>query len=89
MLGLKVRVPRIKEATALGAAIAAGYGCGIYPDMASAAESLVRWDAEYLPDEGAHAVYEDLYGRWRKVYARSLALADEGLTDHMWAAPGL
>jgi autoinducer 2 (AI-2) kinase len=82
-------VPVVKEASALGAAILAGYGVGIYKDIPAAARQLVRWDKEYTPDAEAHALYESMYEPWRKVYASELSLADAGLTRHMWIAPGL
>ncbi|MEM1484385.1 autoinducer-2 kinase [Oscillospiraceae bacterium PP1C4] len=89
VLGLKVRVPKIKEATALGAAIAAGVGVGIYQSIPEAAKLLVRWEAEYLPNPENHAVYNKLYDTWRKVYAENLNLSDQKLTNYMWVAPGL
>ena len=89
VLNLPVKVPVVREATALGAAILAGYGAGLYASIADAAQSLVRWDKVYHPDPANHAVYESMYGPWREVYARQLRIADEGLTRHMWIAPGL
>ncbi len=89
VLGLPVRVPEVKEASALGAAILAGYGVGVYRDIPAAARELVRWDREYVPDAAAHRLYGGMYESWRKVYASELALADAGLTQHMWIAPGL
>jgi autoinducer 2 (AI-2) kinase len=47
--GLPVRVPVVREATALGCAIAAGAGAGLYGDMASAGERLVSWHREFSP----------------------------------------
>ncbi|MCC8115755.1 MAG: autoinducer-2 kinase, partial [Planctomycetes bacterium] len=89
VLGMPARVPEVMEASALGAAILAGYGVRLYPDIPSAAEAMVRWDRVYEPNEEAKRVYDALYEPWRQVYAAQLALADEGLTRHMWRAPGL
>lgn len=89
VLGLKVRVPKIKEATALGAAIAAGVGTGIYSSMPEAAKKIVKWDAEYAPNTENHATYNKLYDTWRQVYDASLTLSDQKLTNYMWVAPGL
>ena len=44
VLGLPVKVPVVKEATALGAAILAGYGVGVFPDISATARRLVKWD---------------------------------------------
>ena len=89
VLGLPVKVPVVKEATALGAAILAGYGVGIYKDISATARELVQWDKTYAPNMENHAVYKEMYGPWRRVYAAQLALCDEKLTKNMWIAPGL
>ncbi len=89
VLGLPVKVPTVKEATALGAAIMAGYGVGIYPDISDAAKRLVKWDKVYQPNMKNHALYEELYKSWRQVYAAQLELCDRKLTRNMWAAPGV
>ena len=89
VLGLPVKVPVVKEATALGAAILAGYGVGIYKDISATARELVQWDKTYAPNMENHAVYEEMYGPWRRVYAAQLTLCDEKLTKNMWIAPGL
>lgn len=89
VLGLPVKVPVVKEATALGAAILAGYGVGIYKDFSEASRRLVKWAKVYEPNMENHAVYEEMYATWRKVYDAQLALSDEGITRYMWVAPGL
>lgn len=89
VLGLPVKVPAVKEATALGAAILAGCGVGIYKDMSEAAEKLVKWDTTYVPDSANHQLYCEMYEQWRSVYKASLNLCSQNLTRSMWAAPGL
>lgn len=89
VLGIPVRVPVVKEATGLGAAILAGYGVGIYPDISKAVEELVHWDKVYEPNMDNHIIYEKLYEPWRKVYAAQLELCNQKLTKNMWIAPGL
>lgn len=89
VLGLPVKVPVVKEATALGAAVLAGVGVGIYSDAAEAAQKLVKWDREYQPDAENHALYLRMYESWRKVYAAQLELCREKLTKPMWSAPGV
>lgn len=89
VLGLVIKVPVVKEATALGAAILAGYGAGIYKDIPAAARELVKWDRVFEPDMENHAVYTALYRSWRKVYAAQLELADRKITKPMWIAPGI
>lgn len=87
--GKPVRVPKVKEATALGAAILAGYGVGIYPSVAEGAHRTVRWDRRFEPDASTRAVYDRLYQDWREVYDVQLALSERGTTKPLWRAPGL
>lgn len=89
VLNIDVKVPIVKEATALGAAILAGYGVGIYSDIAKAAKSCVKWDKIYSPNPKNHAVYQEMYPIWRKTYKEQLHLCDEKLLKYMWIAPGL
>lgn len=84
-----MKVPVVKEATALGAAILAGYGVGIYDDMSEAAGKLVKWDTTYVPDMEKHKIYCEMYEQWRKVYKAQLDICNQDLTKSMWAAPGL
>jgi autoinducer 2 (AI-2) kinase len=88
-LGMPVRTPAVKEATALGAAILAGIGTGIYRDVAEGVDACVRMDATYTPNPDSQRVYEEMYPVWRQIYAAQLALCDKGLTKNMWIAPGL
>lgn len=88
-LMLKVKVPAVKEATALGAAILAGHGVGIYPDLSRCAKALTRIEREFIPDVKNHEIYSRMYADWRSVYEAQLKLSDAGLTRHMWAAPGV
>lgn len=87
--GKPVKVPVVKEATALGGAIAAGAGVGLYDDIPAAGQALVRWETEYEPDAGRHEIYRDVKSRWHDAYAAQRALVDAGVTQSMWKAPGL
>jgi autoinducer 2 (AI-2) kinase len=88
VLGLPVSVPRVKESTALGAAMFAGIGAGIYPDVATAASEVVSFETTLAPDLEVHSRYLDLYERWRRVYQAQLDLVDEGLLKPLWRAAG-
>ena len=87
--GKPVKVPVVKEATALGAAVLAGYGVGIYPSIAEGAERVVKWDTTYQPNAENAPVYEALYQNWKEVYKVQFELAEAGKTTSMWRAPGL
>jgi autoinducer 2 (AI-2) kinase len=83
-----VRIPVVKESTALGAAVYAGVGAGVYADALSAAGQLVRFERVLEPDPGAVADYDALYERWSELYRRSLELSEAGLVRPLWRAAG-
>lgn len=89
VLGLPVKVPRVREATALGAAILAGYGIGIYHNLAETAKELVTIEKRYLPNPENHRTYCEIYKKWREFYQAQLSLCDRRITTNMWSAPGL
>jgi len=89
VLGLKVKIPKITEATALGAAMCAGVGAKIYKNLDEASGKLVIWDKEYYPNLENTKIYEKIANKWQKVYKEELKLVDENLTSSMWKAPGL
>ncbi|MCR5288532.1 MAG: autoinducer-2 kinase [Treponema sp.] len=88
VIGLPVRVPVVKEATALGAAMIAATGVGIYKNIDEAAQAMVKIETTLQPDMNNHSLYMKLYDTWRTVYKAQLDLADAGATKYMWAAPG-
>ena len=88
-LGIPVKVPKIKEDTALGAAILAGIGAGVYDDLVDTAVNFCEFEKTYEPDMKNHEMYMDLFERWRKVYKTGLENSDKGITNFMWKAPGL
>ncbi|MBN2783111.1 MAG: autoinducer-2 kinase [Campylobacterales bacterium] len=89
VLGKKVKIPKVTEATALGAAMSAGVGAGVYSSLVDASKQLVVWDKVYEPDMQNHELYQDIKNRWRDAYSAQLKLVDSGITTSMWKAPGL
>ncbi|MDQ1339392.1 MAG: autoinducer-2 kinase, partial [Campylobacterota bacterium] len=87
--GCKIKVPKITEATALGAAMSAGVGAKVYGSISEAAKKLVAWEKEYIPNMNNHKIYQEIEKKWIKVYEEQLKLVDAGLTSSMWKAPGL
>ena len=68
LTGVNVRRATFQDTTALGAALFAGLGAGIYADMAEAAEA--RPDADLVtPSMGVHS-RETAYARWLDAVAR-------------------
>ena len=88
VLQIPVHTRVVKEATALGAAICAGVGVGLYQGFQEAAEKLVKEDKIYLPDRQNEKIYHDLFERWQAAYSVQLDLANRGITNHLWRAPG-
>ena len=88
VFGITVKVPIIKESTALGAAICAGVGVGIFQNLKETAKHMVKWDRTFEPNETTHRKYVKLYDRWSKVYKRSLGMVEEGLVQPMFRAAG-
>ncbi|MDK9693084.1 MAG: autoinducer-2 kinase [Sulfurimonas sp.] len=87
--GCRVKIPRVTEATALGAAMAAGVGVGIYRDIASAAKELVVWDKTYEPNMENKKIYDEIKIKFQSAYEAQLKLVDDNITASMWRAPGL
>jgi autoinducer-2 kinase len=87
-LGIPIRIPVIKESTALGAAIYAGVGAGLFDDAAGTAVRVVRFERCHEPDEARAATYRALYDQWLELYAKSLELAEAGLARPLWRAAG-
>ncbi len=87
--GCKIKIPKVTEATALGAAMAAGVACGVYESLAQASKELVVWEKEYYPNHENKKIYDELKEKWIKIYEKQLELVDNNLTNSMWKAPGV
>ncbi|MFK4567864.1 autoinducer-2 kinase [Enterococcus sp. UD-01] len=88
ILGIPVKTPKEKEATALGAALLAGVGTGLFPSLSEATQRI-EFDTIYYPDADNHMLYMEAYQTWQTVYQSQLALSDSGATNYMWIAPGV
>jgi autoinducer 2 (AI-2) kinase len=86
--GKALRVPVVKEATALGTAMAAGVGIGLYQNLSETSQFL-KWERDYTPNRHHTQQYLEVRERWRKAYAVQRNLVDEGITQSLWKAPGL
>ena len=88
VVGLPVRVPAVTESTALGAALYAGIGAGLYRDIAEAAGSVARIRRTFDPGTDAGRTYDERYAAWRALYPRILDLSESGLLRPMWWPAG-
>lgn len=87
--GKQIAIPVVKEATALGGAMMAGIGAGIYSNIEEVAKELVEWDRVVEPDMTNFIKYQEIKEQWQEIYAEQLKLVDRGLLDSMWRAPGV
>jgi autoinducer 2 (AI-2) kinase len=88
VLGVPVHIPAVTESSALGAAICAGTGAGVYQDLHELRPGLRRRAATFEPDPAAVAAYDERYATWRAVYQRMLDITDDGLLSPLWRAAG-
>jgi autoinducer 2 (AI-2) kinase len=88
VLGLPAHVPAVTESSALGAALCAGRGAGIYSSLTELEPALRQRAATFEPRPAAVAMYDDRYDRWRKIYPRMLELSEDGLVNPLWRAAG-
>ena len=70
VLGTPLRVPRIADLAAAGAAILAGLAAGVFTDAADGVARLVRWDRQYDPDPARSAAYRELSAAYELAYQR-------------------
>jgi xylulokinase len=75
--GVPLLIPRILEAGALGAAVLAGVGVGVYPSEHQAAEELCRYVDRIEPDEAQHEQYGRIYAVFQKLETRVAPLYDQ------------
>ncbi len=61
ILGIPVSLARCVESGALGAAIAAGVGAGIFPSLPEAVRAMTGERARFAPDQGMAAFYDERY----------------------------
>ena len=66
--GRPVQTLRETESTALGAAILAGVGAGLFSSVTEGVQAMVRVHETIEPDPARHRVYTDLYGAYVKAY---------------------
>jgi len=70
--GKQILVPQHKEAELLGLAIIGAYALGKFTSFSEAAASLVRIEKAYQPNGNNTALYDDLFGEYRKLRNMSL-----------------
>lgn len=68
IFGVPIIRPEIAEAGALGAAILAGLGTGVFASAREGVAQFVRRDRVFEPDAGRHALYAGRMALYRQLY---------------------
>ncbi len=77
VFNLPVYIPTTVESSALGAAIIAAYGIGVYPSIIEAAHRMTHVEKRYEPDSSRVKVYDRLFNRvYRNLYPQVKKLID-------------
>jgi xylulokinase len=74
ILGRPLVRPKITEASALGAAILAGVGSGVYGSVEQAVDALVKIDRIFEPDARQHRLYNEAFAQYGLLYPFSQRL---------------
>jgi sugar (pentulose or hexulose) kinase len=61
---------KVSEAGALGAAITAGVGSGLFTSYEEGTEAMVKLERRFEPDPGRQALYARRYARYRRLWPR-------------------
>jgi len=77
ILGRPFVRPRITEAGALGAAIMAGVGRGVFSSYEAGVETMVKLDRAFEPDPETHKLYESRFEKYKRLWP----LIEEYLRD--------
>ena len=71
VFGVPAVRPHLTESSALGAAIVAAVGVGLYPDFETAVKKMTRPGKRFQPNSQNHAVYDHIYRNiYKKMYWR-------------------
>ncbi|HEY3416277.1 MAG TPA: FGGY family carbohydrate kinase [Armatimonadota bacterium] len=70
MLGISVERPVCSDAASLGAAVLAATGIGRFASVEEGALAWYRPDRVFTPDPARHAIYREVYARYRDLYQR-------------------
>jgi autoinducer 2 (AI-2) kinase len=68
--GKNVVVTSIDDGTAMGSALCAAVGAGMYKTLEEAAEDIVHLQREITPDDEKVKIYDRCYETWREWYAK-------------------
>jgi len=67
ILGVRIEISEVEELGALGAAMIAGVGVGVYKDVAESVNACTKISAHYETDAEKHAYYEKKYKIYKEI----------------------
>lgn len=68
MCNKPVYVVEVKESEALGNALLAGFGTGLFPDIVEAADRMVKIERVVEPNQANHERYMELFAIYKRIY---------------------
>jgi len=68
IMGTPITRPEITEAGALGAAIIAGVGCGIFTSHEEGVDAMVKMEHTFEPDPKKHELYNCQYEKYHRLW---------------------
>ena len=68
ILGRPFLRPSVIEAGALGAAIIAGTGGGIFPSIEAGVETMVKWEREFYPNPVMQQRYNERFEKYHRLW---------------------
>lgn len=76
--GKKIVVPASDTATALGAAMLAGVGTGIYSSFEQAVKRTIKIQREHVPNQSNYKIYKKMFQTYKNLYQSLKGLMCEG-----------
>jgi len=70
VLGVPVKVPEVRDGTAIGTAVLAAFGSGYYGSIDEAVSEMVSFRAPVFPDNKLQAEYSKQYDKWLETRRR-------------------
>jgi len=80
--GIPISVVKIADASLVGDAVLAFTGMGLYPDLACAAEAMVKFDRHFLPNPQVCQEYQFYFELYKDTYHQLKGLMHR-LSDHL------
>jgi autoinducer-2 kinase len=89
--GVNIKVPVIKEVSALGAAICAAVGVGLFKDLKEGSLEMVQWESSHIPTKNNEIKFElkEKYNQWQKIFNSLMDVVDDGIVPPLWKAAGV